>query len=199
MTEPRPRCCEAAARRVSCFGAGKSWLCTADSHRFGRYSWVQAMSHVIPLLVLQAATIDRWNCNVFGCARIMTVGNYVRICLGRAQWRVGLAAWLSKLWLIAFAVPVPKLHLAPMLCRNCRPPRRKMLKTGRCGRGDLRFGPNAGKGVSRRAEASVGDRAHERGHVRGAGHVCGAAEWAFAKAASPRAKQKALLDQSAHF
>ena len=51
---------------------------------------------------------------------------------------------------------VLKLHLALMLCPNCRPPRRKMLKTGRSGRGGLRFGLNgAGHGVCRWADAPV--------------------------------------------
>ena len=51
---------------------------------------------------------------------------------------------------------VLKLHLALMLCPNCRPPPRKMLKTGRSGRGGLRFGLNgAGHGVCRWADAPV--------------------------------------------
>ena len=44
------------------------------------------------LKVFQVVNMDRWNCNVFAYARIMTVGNYVRICLGCALWRVGLVA-----------------------------------------------------------------------------------------------------------
>ena len=80
---------------------------------------------------------------------------------------------------------------ALMLCPNCRPPRRITAKTGSCGRGGLRFGQNGvSHGARRRADAPAGERAHERGHVRSAGHVCGAAEWAFAKADSLRAKQK---------
>ena len=43
---------------------------------------------------------------------------------------------------------VPLLRLSPMLCPNCRPPRSKTLKTGRPGRGGLRFGQNgAGHGA----------------------------------------------------
>ena len=74
-----------------------TWRRAADSHRFGRHSWVQAVSHVIPLMVLRAVNIDRWNCNVFACDQKMTVGNYVRICMGRALWREGLAACLAAL------------------------------------------------------------------------------------------------------
>ena len=82
MTQPRPRRYEAGDRHLRCFGAGEPWLCAADSHRFGRCSWVRAISHVIPLAVLQAVNVDRWNRNVFMCARKLTVGNYVRYLSG---------------------------------------------------------------------------------------------------------------------
>ena len=45
-------------------------------------------------------------------------------------------------------------------------------------------------GARRRADAPAGERAHERGHVRSAGHVCGAAEWAFLQEKPPQGKQK---------
>ena len=67
----------------------------------------------------------------------------------------------------------------------------KTLKTGCSGRGGLRFRLyGAGHGARGWAGAPVGERAHERICVWAWGHVCGAAEWVFAKAASPRAKQK---------
>ena len=38
-----------------------------------------AISHVIPLQLLQTLYLHRWNCNVLRGARKMTVGNYVRL------------------------------------------------------------------------------------------------------------------------
>ena len=38
-----------------------------------------SISHVIPLRLVQALNIYRWNCNVFGVSRKMTAGNYVRL------------------------------------------------------------------------------------------------------------------------
>ena len=37
-----------------------------------------AISHVIPQQLVQTLNLYRWNCNVFGRSRKMTVGNYVR-------------------------------------------------------------------------------------------------------------------------
>ena len=42
-----------------------------------------AISHVIPLRVLQTLNSYHWNCNVFGRSLKMTVGNYVRNLCGR--------------------------------------------------------------------------------------------------------------------
>ena len=44
------------------------------------------MSHVIPLRLLQTLNLYRWNCNVLGSARKMTVGNYVRLLFGQVLW-----------------------------------------------------------------------------------------------------------------
>ena len=94
--------------------------------------------------------------------------------------------WLSACRAPNGAIPrllVLKLHLVSMLCPKCRPPRSKTLKTGRSGRGRLRFGLNgAGHGARGWAGAPVGKRAHERIRVWAWGHVCGAAEWVFVKA-----------------
>ena len=43
------------------------------------------ISHVIPLRLPQTLKWHRWNCNVLGGARKMTVGNYVRLLSGRAR------------------------------------------------------------------------------------------------------------------
>ena len=37
-----------------------------------------SISHVIPLRLVQALNLHRWNCNVFGASRKMTTINYVR-------------------------------------------------------------------------------------------------------------------------
>ena len=42
-----------------------------------------AISHVIPQQLVQTLNLYRWNCNVFGRSRKMTVGNYVRNLSGR--------------------------------------------------------------------------------------------------------------------
>ena len=41
-----------------------------------------AISHVIPQQLVQTLNVRRWDCNVFGRSRKMTVGNYVRLLLG---------------------------------------------------------------------------------------------------------------------
>ena len=41
-----------------------------------------AISHVIPLWLVQTLNLYRWNCSVFERSRKMTVGNYVRLLLG---------------------------------------------------------------------------------------------------------------------
>ena len=52
------------------------------------------MSHVIPLRLFQTLNLHRWNCNVLGSARKMTVGNYVRVLPGLPlSLLVGPAAW----------------------------------------------------------------------------------------------------------
>ena len=51
---------------------GASTRCPARP--YGRPS----ISHVIPLRLFQTLNVRRWNCNVFGVSRKMTVGNYVR-------------------------------------------------------------------------------------------------------------------------
>ena len=48
---------------------------TGTAARPRRYS---AISHVIPLRVLQTLNSCRWDCNVFGLSPKVTVGNYVR-------------------------------------------------------------------------------------------------------------------------
>ena len=45
---------------------------------WARWSRFWPILHVIPLRVLRAVNVGHWDCNVFGCTRIMTVGNYVR-------------------------------------------------------------------------------------------------------------------------
>ncbi len=44
------------------------------------------MSHVIPLRVFHTLKLHRWNCNVLRGARILTVGNYVRLLFGLTSW-----------------------------------------------------------------------------------------------------------------
>ena len=51
-----------------------------------------AMSHVIPLRVVQILNSHRWNCNVFGWSRKMTEGNYVRNLSGPGLPPSGAAA-----------------------------------------------------------------------------------------------------------
>ena len=41
-----------------------------------------AISHAIPQQLVQTLNLHRWNCNVFGWSRKMTVGNYVRNLCG---------------------------------------------------------------------------------------------------------------------
>ena len=96
MTVPRPRRYEAGDQRVRCFGAGEPWLCAADCHCSGRHMWVRAISHVIPLAVLQAVNVDRWNRNVFVCARKLTVGNYVRYLSGLGAVACGSRGLLDQ-------------------------------------------------------------------------------------------------------
>ena len=55
------------------------------------------ISHVIPLRLLQTLNLHRWNCNVFGWSRKMTVGNYVRnlcgvVSMSRLEARLAPAA-----------------------------------------------------------------------------------------------------------
>ena len=40
---------------------------------------ISAISHVIPLRLVQTLNLHRWNCNVFVWSRKVTVGNYVRL------------------------------------------------------------------------------------------------------------------------
>ena len=49
---------------------------TARGHRCH-----SAISHVIPQQLVQTLNWYRWNCNVFGQSRKVTVGNYVRLLL----------------------------------------------------------------------------------------------------------------------
>ena len=42
-----------------------------------------AISHVIPQQLVQTLNVYRWDCNVFGWSRKVTVGNYVRNLSGR--------------------------------------------------------------------------------------------------------------------
>ena len=51
-----------------------------------------AMSHVIPLRVVQILNSYRWNCNVFGWSRKVTEGNYVRSLSGPGLPPSGIAA-----------------------------------------------------------------------------------------------------------
>ena len=44
------------------------------------------MSHVIPLRVFHTLKLHRWNCNVLRGARILTVGNYVRLLFWLTSW-----------------------------------------------------------------------------------------------------------------
>ena len=73
-----PRWCSARRRArpparlgvLSSFGAAPRSSAT-PRHRL-------SISHVIPLRLVQTLNLHRWNCNVFGVSRKMTVGNYVR-------------------------------------------------------------------------------------------------------------------------
>ena len=51
----------------------------ASSRSPARHCRRPSISHVIPLRLVQALNIYRWNCNVFGVSRKMTAGNYVRL------------------------------------------------------------------------------------------------------------------------
>ena len=44
------------------------------------------MSHVIPLRVFHTLKLHRWNCNVLRGARILAVGNYVRLLFWLTSW-----------------------------------------------------------------------------------------------------------------
>ena len=63
---------------------------------------ISAISHVIPLRLVQTLNLHRWNCNVFVWSRKVTVGNYVRL-------------W-SVLALLPLSVPQPGLGLAARPC-----------------------------------------------------------------------------------
>ena len=52
-----------------------------------------AISHVIPLRLVQILNSCRWNCNVFGWSRKMTEGNYVRNLSGPGLPPSGAVAW----------------------------------------------------------------------------------------------------------
>ena len=76
----RPRAVRAAsfARRV---GSLSGQALPPPTGTAARSLCRPAISHVIPLQLVQILNLYRWNCNVFGRSRKMTVGNYVRLLL----------------------------------------------------------------------------------------------------------------------
>jgi len=76
---------------------------------------VTLISHVIPLLLLQALTSPRWNCNVFARSRKITAVNYVRNLSGPGLPPPAGAAARHRLK----ALPCPPAHRsAPHLWRG---------------------------------------------------------------------------------
>ena len=55
------------------------------SYAVGALHASSPISHVIPLRLPQTLKWHRWNCNVLGGARKMTVGNYVRLLSGKVR------------------------------------------------------------------------------------------------------------------
>ena len=58
------------------------WVMPSPTGAAARPLCRPAISHVIPLWLVQTLNLYRWNCNVFERSRKMTVGNYVRLLLG---------------------------------------------------------------------------------------------------------------------
>ena len=103
-----------------------------------------SISHVIPLRLVQTLNLHRWNCNVFGVSRKMTMINYVRNSGGggvvAARRRRGQA--LSTGWpgclkpLSPLRAPTePRLKpLSPLLvcaCMGLKPPSPLRVRNGR--------------------------------------------------------------------
>ena len=57
------------------------WVMPSPTGAAARPLCRPAISHVIPLWLVQTLNLYRWNCNVFERSRKMTVGNYVRLML----------------------------------------------------------------------------------------------------------------------
>ena len=68
-------CSGAASRRPSVFRAPRCLFVWAGP------LCRPAISHVIPLQLVQILNLHRWNCNVFRLSPKVTVGNYVRLLL----------------------------------------------------------------------------------------------------------------------
>ena len=70
-----------------------AWPSNSPALRSTRPARRTAISHVIPLRVVQFLNPHRWNCNVFGWSRKMTEGNYVRDLSGPGLPPSGAVAW----------------------------------------------------------------------------------------------------------
>ena len=74
-------------RREACSGqAPPPPTCTAARPLGLVMTGYSTMSHVIPLRVFHTLKLHRWNCNVLRGARILTVGNYVRLLFWLTSW-----------------------------------------------------------------------------------------------------------------
>ena len=96
------------------------------------------MLHVIPVRVFQTLKLCRWNCNVFGGSRKLTVGNYVRLLFWLTSWRRSTdnETPLSNdavRGLLPTTIRWPSASELPHRCTRRSTPRRRWVGSSRAG------------------------------------------------------------------